>query len=95
MRDLLRLIVDVLAVSTNEIAINGYVHARPITLIENPVWPLSSSRALATRGLLEELGMDSARIQRVTGYADRVPVTTDPLAIRNNRIEIVLLRRDR
>jgi chemotaxis protein MotB len=39
--------------------------------------------------------MDSARIQRVTGYADRVPVTTDPLAIRNNRIEIVLLRRDR
>jgi chemotaxis protein MotB len=31
----------------------------------------------------------------VTGFADRVPATTDPLAIRNNRLEVVLLRKDR
>ncbi|MGL5010344.1 MAG: flagellar motor protein MotB [Paracoccaceae bacterium] len=95
MQALMHLLTDVLAATTNEIAVNGYVRAHPITLIENPVWPLSSSRAQAARVLLSELGMPEARIQRVTGFADRVPVTTDPVAIRNNRIEIVLLRRDR
>ncbi|MGL5010586.1 MAG: OmpA/MotB family protein, partial [Paracoccaceae bacterium] len=95
MQALMHLLADVLAATTNEIAVNGYVRAHPITLIDNPVWPLSSSRAQAARVLLGELGMPEARIQRVTGYADRMPVTTDPVAIRNNRIEIVLLRRDR
>ena len=32
------------------------------------------------------------RIQRVTGHADREQVVRDPMALRNDRIEIVLLR---
>jgi chemotaxis protein MotB len=95
LRDLTAIITETLQISTNEIALNGYVHARPIILIENPVWELSSTRAHQMRLLMEKADMPPARIQRVTGYADNRPVTSDPTAIRNNRIEIVLLRRDR
>jgi chemotaxis protein MotB len=95
LRDLTAVLTDVLLISTNEIAVNGHVNVRPITLIDNPVWELSSARAQALRQLMESTGMPPARIQRVTGYADRIPVTSDPTAQRNNRIEIVLLRSDR
>jgi chemotaxis protein MotB len=95
LKDLTAVITETLLISTNEIAVNGYVHARPITLIDNPVWDLSSARAQQMRVLIEGAAMPPARLQRVTGYADRRPVTTDPTAVRNNRIEVVLLRRDR
>lgn len=95
LRDITAVLTETLFISTNEIAVNGYVHARPITLINNPVWELSADRADQMRILMEDVGMPTARMQRVTGYADKKPVTTDPTAARNNRIEIVLLRRDR
>lgn len=95
LQELTAVLSDVLQIATNDVAVNGYVRARPITLIDNPVWELSSSRAQNMRQLMETLGMPPDRMQRVTGYADKVPVTTDPTAIRNNRIEIVLLRTDR
>lgn len=92
---LVTMLAEVLAVSTNEIAVNGYVRSHPITLIDNPVWPLSASRAQALRIMLEAEDLPMDRMQRVTGFADRKPATTDPTALRNNRMEIVLLRRDR
>ena len=95
LKDLSAVLADVLQLATNDIAVNGYVHARSVVLIDNPVWELSSSRAQNARILLETLGLPPARMQRVTGFADKVPVTTDPTAVRNNRIEIVLLRTDR
>ena len=95
MKELSAVLADVLQLATNEVAVNGYVRARPIVLIDNPVWELSSSRAQNVRMLMESLGMPQARMQRITGYADKMPVTTDPTAVRNNRIEIVLLRDDR
>ncbi len=94
-RALVTMLAEVLAISTNEIAVNGYVRAHPITLIDNPVWPLSASRAQALRLMLEAESLPANRMQRVTGYADRKPATTDPTAVRNNRMEIVLLRRNR
>jgi chemotaxis protein MotB len=94
-RALVTMLAQVLAISTNEIAVNGYVRAHPITLIDNPVWPLSASRAQALRIMLEAEDLPADRMQRVTGFADRKPATTDPTAVRNNRMEIVLLRRDR
>jgi chemotaxis protein MotB len=91
---LVTMLAEVLAISTNDIAVNGYVRSHPITLIENPVWPLSANRAQTLRIMLEAEEMPPARIQRVTGFADRKPATTDPTTVRNNRMEIVLLRRD-
>ena len=94
-RALATMLAEVLQISTNEIAVNGYVRAHPITLIDNPVWPLSASRAQTLRLMLEAEDLPANRMQRVTGFADRTPATTDPTAVRNNRMEIVLLRRDR
>lgn len=89
------LLGDVLNLTTNKIAVSGFLRAHPVTLIDNPVWDLSAARAQATRQLLEQTGLDPDRMQRVSGFADRKPAVTDPTAIRNNRVEVILLRRDR
>jgi chemotaxis protein MotB len=46
------------------------------------------------RRMLETAGLAAARMQRVTGHADRAPAVRNPMALRNNRMEIVLLRSD-
>jgi chemotaxis protein MotB len=45
--------------------------------------------------MLEAAGISPERMQRVSGYADRMPAVADPSADRNNRIEVILLRRNR
>jgi chemotaxis protein MotB len=93
--DVTDLLAEVLSLTTNEIAINGYLRAYPVTLIDNPVWALSADRAQAIRATLEAAGLAPERMQRIAGFADRKPTVADPAGLRNNRIEIVLLRRDR
>ena len=90
-----KLLADVVNLTTNEIAVSGHLRAHPVTLIDNPVWDLSALRAQITREMLEEAGIDTARMQRISGYADRKPTVADPAAERNNRIEVILLRRNR
>jgi len=53
---------------------------------------MSAARANVMRILLKEAGMNEFRIKRVTGHADREPTSSDPMSVRNNRLEIVLLR---
>lgn len=89
------LLAEVLNLTTNEIAVNGHLRSYPVTLIDNPVWDLSADRAQSARGMLETAGLDPERMQRIAGFADRKPATSDPSALRNNRVEIILLRRDR
>lgn len=92
LRDLARMIVRVSALVTNDIAVGGHVRAQPVVLARNPVWELSTARAEAMRALLEQGGAPAGRLRRVTGHADRKPVVSDPMATRNNRLEITLLR---
>ncbi len=94
-RDLAALLPEVLALATNRIAVGGHVRAYPLPLKDNPAWDLSAARAQTFRALLEGAALPPGRFERVTGFADRKPVTADPGAIRNNRLEVVLLRRDR
>lgn len=89
-----KMLTDVFGIVTNKVAVNGYVSARPIILIDNPVWDLSSARSDQLRRMLEKDGLDAGRIQRITGYADRKPAVSNPMSKRNNRIELVLLRSD-
>ncbi len=89
------LLSEVLNLTTNEMAVNGHTRAYPVTLADNPVWDMSSARAQAMRTLLEDAGIAPDRMQRVSGFADRKQATSDPAAIRNNRLEVILLRRDR
>ena len=94
-KEIATVLAEVLSITSNKLAVNGYVRSFPITLIDNPAWAMSASRAQAMRGILQEAGVDSERITRISGFADRKPVTANPVAIRNNRLEVVLLRRDR
>ncbi len=88
------MLVDVFQLVTNEVAINGHTRSSAIVLENNPSWDLSSTRADQTRKLLEHVGLEPKRIQRVTGFADRKPKVRNLMAVRNNRLEIILLRSD-
>ncbi|MGJ8543995.1 MAG: flagellar motor protein MotB [Sulfitobacter sp.] len=93
LQDLTTLIAEVSKTVSNNIAVGGHVRASPIVLANRPVWDLSADRATRTRELLEARKIGENRVQRVTGHADREPVTRNPMAPRNDRLEIVLLRR--
>ena len=92
MTDLAQMMAGVFVLVTNEVAVGGYTRSRPIVETDNPVWSLSSSRADRVRRLLHDGGLQEGRVQRVSGFADRKPVAQNPMAPRNNRIELILLR---
>ncbi|MCL6285200.1 chemotaxis protein MotB [Ruegeria sp. 2012CJ41-6] len=92
MRDLSAVVAKAAASVSNHVAVSAHVQARPVVLVRSPVWDLSMGRATTTKTLLERTGLDPARIQRVTGHADRKLRDDNPMAARNNRVEITLLR---
>lgn len=92
---LAKLLAEVLAITKNDIAVSGHLRSYPVTLLANPVWEVSAERAQKMRFLLEVGGLDPKRMERISGFADRKPATADASAIRNNRLEIILLREDR
>lgn len=92
MRELLVAVADVFVKVENEIAIQGHVAAEPVVSRRSAIWEVSTNRARMVRVELEGAGLDAARFQRVTGFADRRPVSSNPLSGRNNRVELVLLR---
>lgn len=87
-----KVLVEIFALVGNGVAVEGHIRAQPEVLRKNPAWDLSASRAMRMRLMLEAAGLATARIQRVTGHADREPAVQNPMAIRNNRLEIILLR---
>jgi chemotaxis protein MotB len=86
------MIADIAKTVTNGIAVEGHVPAAPIVLADKRVWDNSTRKADAVRILFEKVGMKAKRIRRVTGHADREPVTRNLMAVRNDRIEIIMLR---
>lgn len=85
-------IAEVFRLASNKVAVQGHTATVPLAARVNPVWARSAARANQARQLLQDAGLSSDRIQRVTGFADRQPVVADPLSERNNRLEIILLR---
>ncbi|WP_323033908.1 flagellar motor protein MotB [Paracoccus sp. (in: a-proteobacteria)] len=92
MKELAGILSGVLGRTRNEVALTGHVRAYPEMLIHSPVWALSNARAHAVRNLMEGSGFDTARIQRVTAFADRRNRSANPMDPNNNRIEVILLR---
>ncbi|WP_425084155.1 flagellar motor protein MotB [Ruegeria profundi] len=76
----------------NDVAVEGHVSASPVVLADNPAWDLSTARAQVVRQLLEDKGFLEQRLDRVTGHADRELSNSNPMAVRNNRIEVIFLR---
>ncbi len=92
--DIAILIKDASRLVTNPIAIEAHVPSQPVVRADKDLWQDSVAQAGQTRGLLEQAGIGKKRINRLTGHADREPVTANPLRLRNNRVEIIFLRRN-
>jgi chemotaxis protein MotB len=93
LREIVGLTAELARMVTNDVGIDAHLPARSVLLARNPVWEVSSDRADAVRRLLEDGGLDAGRVHRLTGHADRSPLADDPSAPRNDRVEIIFLRR--
>jgi chemotaxis protein MotB len=92
MRDIAAIFAQSAKTVVNPIAVGAHVRAKPIVLAKSPAWELSTERANRTRMLLERSGITRKRVQRVTGHADMTPISRNPMALRNSRIEMIFLR---
>ncbi|WP_127113188.1 flagellar motor protein MotB [Shimia sediminis] len=92
LESLIRLVVAAAKKVGNHVAVAGHLRSEPVVIAQSKVWMLSSMRADKVRRLLVAEGLEASRVDRVTGHADRDLVDDDPRSLRNNRIEIILLR---
>jgi len=89
------ILAEVLRLAANRLAVEGHVRSYTVVQAVDPTWPLSTARAARMRRLLDEAGLGPERIARLTGHGDRRPADPNPMAIRNNRLELILLREPR
>lgn len=94
-RQIIDIVAHVFAAVTNPLAIEGHTRGYTVVQARDPRWTLSTARAESLRQMLNGAGFDPARVARVTGHADRRPADPNPMAVRNNRLELILLRRGR
>ncbi|SMY08211.1 flagellar motor protein MotB [Flavimaricola marinus] len=90
--ELLNMIARVSAIIPNPVAFASHIPSQPIVLAENPVWDVTTARAMEARRVMQEAGFDPDRTARLTGHGDQSPFTEQPLDVRNDRLEIILLR---
>jgi len=91
--DIANVIVPLLKLVLNGVAIEGHVRTEPIVLANNRTWDVSTQNAHRARVLLENIGLDKKRIQRVVGHSNRTAASDNLLSVRNNRLEFILLRK--
>lgn len=73
------------------IVVRGHTDSRPFRSETYDNWRLSSARAQMASYMLVRGGVEDARLERIEGYADRLPRNpADPKAAENRRIEILL-----
>ena len=77
---------------TNPVALESHVASPPIVLANKPQWRTTSERAVMARESLIDIGFDPTRVARVTGHADQEHAVRNPMAARNNRLELIFLR---
>jgi len=87
-------IVQMVRIVPNKVAIGGHTDSHPFSnraLKSN--WELSAARALNARRAMEDLGLPSARVERVVGYADSLHLfPKEPLNSANRRVSILVLK---
>src|SRR5205814_9752815 len=97
MRELLRLIGEVLTEVPNRLTLEGHTDAAPFGASERGYsnWELSTDRANASRRELIAGGLPEDRVLRVQGLASSSLFDkTDPLSPVNRRISIIVMNRD-
>ena len=97
MRELLRVIGEVLGEVPNRLTLEGHTDAQPYSAGERGYgnWELSADRANASRRELVAGGLPEDRVLRVQGLAASNPIDrADPLAAANRRISIIVMNRE-
>ncbi len=97
MRDLLRLIGDVLAEVPNRLTLEGHTDATPFGVGERGYsnWELSADRANSSRRELLGGGLPDDHVLRVLGLAASTPLEPQqPDSPTNRRISIIVMNRD-
>lgn len=92
---LLEMVSRVLGTVTNKIATTGHIDSVPETEDAPDGFVLTGGRALITKAIMIQHGIDPARFDRLVGASDRKPVGDGAPSYRNRRLEITLLRNDR
>ena len=88
------ILVEAFGLVSNKVSVAAHSQTFSPLLLDNPSWPITTARAQSTRALLQERGLDQARVSRVTGHGQQKPLTNDPMSNQNNRLEITLLRKE-
>jgi chemotaxis protein MotB len=92
-RVLLKAVSKILNQLPNRVSIAGHTSVDPNNLKSADEWGLSSNRADAARTVLEQSGLNKARVYQVAGKASVDPLfADDPTLPSNRRITITLLR---
>ena len=92
LRDIAGVMARSFSIVENPVVVEAHIRARPLVVANHPVWDLSTGRAEAMRRMLVNAGLQSERVERLTGHGDREPAVENTLSVRNDRIEIILLR---
>ena len=95
MGEIASILTEAFALVSNNISVASHAAAVSPLLLDNPSWALTTERAQVTRTLLEDRGLAYDRTARVVGHGQQSPHLDDPMAVRNNRLEVTLLRSDR
>ncbi len=93
MRDLIGVVDEIFSMAVNPIAVNGHVRAEAVVRRDSAPWTLSTDRAEQARRMLIGGFTNAARIRRLGGFGDGSNIHPDGMDIRNNRIELILLRK--
>lgn len=76
----------------NGIAIYGHQASYPTVRRDRNIWQETFERAEHFRAALVATGVPPTKIKRLEAYADRRAMKIDPMAVENNRIEMIVLR---
>ena len=94
MKILIGIVSKVAGMVENRIAVGGHLESQPIVTADRYTWELSYQRANVVRQMMIAAQMRDRRFQRIVGHSDRERGAYPINDVRNNRVEIVLLRND-
>lgn len=90
-REILRVVGSKIKDMQNKVSIEGHTDSLPFSKKDYSNWELSTDRASKARIELQKAGLDPKRINKVSGFADTLPlIKDDPANPRNRRISIIL-----
>lgn len=91
--ELARIIHDAARMVDNDMSVEGHVASQAVVRKDRDPWSQSTARADQMRKLIQAQGTPPHRMKRIIGHADKELSVDNPMGPRNNRLEVILLRK--